>query len=217
MKKVGVILAGCGVKDGSEIHEAVIALLVIDRAGAEAIMMAPDVPSDEIDHLTEQPTGLKRKVLVESARIARGKIRNIADVVADDIDALILPGGLGAAKNLSNFAFVGTKAKAHPEVERLVKEVHRAKKPMGAICIAPATIAAILGADHHPDLTIGNDPSTARALEVMGAIHHNCKVNECYVDKTNKIVSTPAYMLALRISEVADGIEKLVQKVLELS
>jgi enhancing lycopene biosynthesis protein 2 len=217
MRKIGVVLAGCGVKDGSEIHEAVITLLAIDRAGAQAVFMAPNTELEEVNHLTAQPTGRKRNVLEESARIARGNIKDMAQVKASDIDALIIPGGYGTAKNLSNFASSGAQAKAHPEVERLVKEVYLAKKPIGAICIAPATIAAILGREIHPTLTIGNDPGTAQALEKMGARHQSCPVGEFYVDEKNKIVSTPAYMLAQHVSEAADGIEKLVKKVIELS
>lgn len=217
MKKIGVLLAGCGVKDGSEIHESVIALLAIDRAGAQAVFMAPNVELHVINHLNNEATGEKRNVLQESARIARGNIKDIAQIKASDIDALILPGGFGAAKNLSNFAMQGAQATAHPEVARLVKEVHLAKKPIGAICIAPATITAILGKDFHPSLTIGNDSGTASALEQMGAKHQNCSVREFYVDEKNKIVSTPAYMLAERVSEAAEGIEKLVKKVIELS
>lgn len=217
MKKIGVVLSGCGVKDGSEIHESVIALLAIDRAGAQAVFMAPNIELEEVNHLTNQATGKKRNVLEESARIARGNIKDIAQVKASEIDALILPGGFGAAKNLCNFATEGSQAKAHPEVERLVKEVYLAKKPIGAICIAPATIAAILGKEIGPTLTIGNDAGTAQALQAMGAKHQECPVQEFYVDEKNKIVSTPAYMLAQRVSEAADGIEKLVKKVIELS
>ncbi len=131
MKKIGVLLSGCGVNDGSEIHEAVITLLALDRLGAEAVIMAPNVEFDEINHLTQQPTGQKRNVLVESARIARGNIQDIAKLSAEDMDALILPGGFGAAKNLSNFAFVGDKAQAHPEVARLVQELCQKQKPIG--------------------------------------------------------------------------------------
>jgi enhancing lycopene biosynthesis protein 2 len=138
-------------------------------------------------------------------------------VKASDIDALVLPGGLGAAKNLCDFAYQGHEARPHDEVARLVKEVHAAKKPIGAICIAPATIAAILGRDVHPTLTVGNDKGTAEALKKMGAQHQDCPVRDFYVDEKNKIVSTPAYMLAQRVSEAAEGIEKLIKKVIELA
>lgn len=217
MKKIGVLLSGCGVKDGSEIHEAVATLLAIDQSNAEALCIAPDHDLEEIDHLTGSSTGAKRNILLESARIARGKIQNLKEVKASDLDAIILPGGFGAAKNLSNFATQGEKATAHPEVARLIREMLSARKPIGAICIAPATIAAILGKQNHPTLTIGNDVQTATAMEKLGAKHENCPVREFIVDEKNKIVSTPAYMLATRISEVFEGIGKLVGEVIRLS
>ncbi len=217
MKKIGVILSGCGVKDGSEIHEAVFTLLAIDQAGAQAVCLAPNVELDEVNHLSNEPTGKKRNVLLESARIARGNIQDISKVKASDLDAVILPGGFGAAKNLSDFATKGAQAKPNAEVARLIREMIAAKKPIGAICIAPATIAAILGKEVHPTLTIGTDPGTAGALEKMGAHHEKCPVKEFVVDEKNKIVSTPAYMLANRISETHEGITKLVKEVIRLS
>ncbi len=217
MKKIGVVLSGCGVKDGSEIHEAVATLLAIDQAGAQAVCMAPNVELDEINHLTNEPTGKKRNVLQESARIARGNIRDIATVGSSDLNALIFPGGFGAAKNLSDFAMKGDQAKALPEVTRLVREMIAAKKPIGAICIAPATLATILGKEIHPTLTIGNDMATAQVIEKLGAKHQSCPVKEFVVDEKNKIVSTPAYMLAMHISEVFEGITKLVKEVVKLS
>ncbi len=216
-KKVGVVLSGCGVYDGSEIHEAVFTLLAIDRNGAEAVCMAPDSELDEVNHLSGQQTGAKRKVLVESARIARGKIRDIAAVTATDLDAVIFPGGFGAAKNLCNFAVKGADASIHPEVARLLRGMAAAGKPIGAICIAPALIAATLGKEYHPQLTIGNDAGTAAAINATGSSHLECPVREFVVDRKNKIVSTPAYMLAERISEAAEGIEKTVKAVLELA
>ncbi|MCE9623881.1 MAG: isoprenoid biosynthesis glyoxalase ElbB, partial [Deltaproteobacteria bacterium] len=189
----------------------------IDRAGAQAICMAPHGDLEVINHLTGEPTGEKRNILLESARIARGNIKDVAQIKGKDLDALILPGGFGAAKNLCDFAYKGHDAVPHAEVARLVKEVHAEKKPIGAICIAPATIAAILGRGAHPTLTVGNDKGTAEALQKMGAHHQDCPVREFYVDEKNRIVSTPAYMLAQRVSEAADGIEKLVKKVIEMS
>ena len=217
MKKIGVVLSGCGVMDGSEIHEAVITLLALDRAGAQAINIAPNVELDEINHLTNQPTGKKRNVLQESARIARGDIKDIAAIKASDVDALIFPGGYGAAKNLCDFATKGAAAKPHPEVARLVREVYAAKKPIGALCIAPALLACILGRELHPELTIGSDAGTAAALEKMGARHVAVTVSEIVIDKQSKIVSTPAYMCARSIKEAADGIEKLVTAILKLA
>lgn len=215
-KKIGVVLSGCGVRDGSEIHEAVLTMLAIDRNGAEAVCMAPDMKVPEINHLTMQETGSKRNVLVESARIARGIIRNIKDVKATELDAVIFPGGFGAAKNLCDFATKGAGAAVHHDVARLINEMAAAKKPIGAICIAPALIAAALGEKYAPSLTIGNDEDTAAAINQTGSRHVECPATECVVDGENRIVSTPAYMLATRISEAADGIEKTVREIINL-
>jgi len=215
-KKIGVVLSGCGVFDGSEIHEAVVTLLAIDRNGCEAVCMAPDMELAEINHLSGQETGAKRNVLVESARIARGKIRDIKEVKGGDLDAVIFPGGFGAAKNLCNFAVKGADASIHPEVSRLLKEMVGAGKPIGAICIAPALVAAVLGKEYAPQLTIGTDAGTSAAIRQTGSIHVDCPVTEFVVDKQHKIVSTPAYMLASSISEAAEGIEKAVKAVIGL-
>jgi len=215
-KKIGVVLSGCGVYDGSEIHEAVFTLLAIDRNNAEAVCMAPDIELDEVNHLAGSPTGAKRNVLVESARIARGKIRNIAEVKAADLDAVIFPGGFGAAKNLCDFATKGAGASVQPEVVRLLKEMVAARKPIGAICIAPAMVAAALGKECAPQLTIGTDAGTAAAINATGSCHVECPVSDFVVDTKNRIVSTPAYMLAGRIGEAAEGIEKAVKAVIEM-
>lgn len=219
MKRVGVVLSGCGVKDGAEIHESVLTLLAIDRAGATAICMAPDVPQAAVtNHLTGKPSsGSPRNVLEESARIARGEIRDLKGVKASDIDALVFPGGFGAALNLCDFGTKGGDCTVNPEVARLVREVRAAGKPLGFICIAPAIAARVLGPEHKVQLTIGTDDGTAKSLEKMGARHVSCQVRDIAVDQASKVVSTPAYMLAGRISEAADGIEKLVRKVLELA
>ena len=216
-KKVGVVLAGCGVFDGAEIQEAVITLLTLDEANAQVICMAPDIEQMHvIDHTKGEPAeGEKRNVLTEAARIARGDIKDIAEIKAADLDALIFPGGFGVAKNLCTFATEGTQCSVNPEVERLVKQVHEVKKPIGFICIAPAMAAKILG-EHQPKLTIGNDKGTAEAIEAMGGIHVECQVDEIAVDEKNKIVSTPAYMLGPSIAQVAKGIRKCVDKVLEM-
>jgi enhancing lycopene biosynthesis protein 2 len=218
-KRIGVILSGCGVYDGSEIHESVITLLAIDRAGAEAVCMAPDVPQMHvINHLVGEPAeGESRNVLVESARIARGNIKDIATVQIADLDALILPGGFGAAKNLSDFAVAGPDCSVNGEVARLIKEMHAAKKPIAAICIAPAVLSKVLGdAEITHRLTIGTDEGTAEALNKMGTDHIQCPVREFVVDRENMLVSSPAYMLAGNISEAAEGIEKTVQALIGL-
>jgi enhancing lycopene biosynthesis protein 2 len=215
-KKVGVLLSGCGVFDGSEIHEAVLTLLALDRAGAETVCMAPDMDQlHVINHLTQEQTKEKRNVLVESARIARGKIKNLKDVKASNLDALILPGGMGAAKNLSTFALQGADAQVNPEVKRLLNEMVSSGKPVGAICIAPATLTKALS-DKKPQVTIGNDLNTAQAIEKMGGGHKICSVDMIHVDENNNIVTTPAYMLGPGIKDIAVGIEKLVNKVVSM-
>jgi len=216
MKKIGVVLSGCGVRDGSEIHEAVFALLAIDQAGCEAVCMAPNADFSVTDHLTMQESGERRNILVESARIARGNIRDIRDVKSADLDAVVFPGGFGAAKNLCDFAVKGAAASVNPETLRLLKEMVTAKKPIGVICIAPAMLAAALGKELAPTVTIGNDVGTAAEIEKTGAIHQECPVTGFVVDEKNKIVSTPAYMLATRISEAQAGIEKCVKEVIKL-
>jgi len=216
MKKIGVVLSGCGVYDGSEIHEAVFTLLAIDRNGAEAVCMAPDMECAEVDHLSGAATGATRNVLRESARIARGKIRSVAEVTANDLDALVFPGGYGAAKNLCNFAEKGSAAAIQPDVARLLREMASAKKPICAICIAPALVAATLGREYAPKLTIGNDPGTAEAIAATGSEHVSCPVTDFVIDRENKIVSTPAYMLAKCISETAEGIDKAVTATIDL-
>ena len=217
MKKIGVLLSGCGVYDGAEIHEAVITLLALDRNGAEAVCMAPDIAQYHVmNHLTGEATDEKRNVLVESARIARGNIKDIKKVTARDMDGLILPGGVGAVKNLSNFAIKGKDADVNPEVSRLVKEMTVAGKPVGAICISPAVLAKIL-ADKKPEVTIGNDFGTAETIEAMGGTHVACPVDRIHVDHVNKLVTTPAYMLGPGIKDVARGIEKLVDEVLKMA
>lgn len=218
-KRIGVILSGCGVYDGSEINETVITLLAIDRTGAEAVCMAPDIPQMHvINHLTGEPqVGETRNVLIESARIARGNIQDLANVQAKDLDALILPGGFGAAKNLCNFAVAGADCEANPEAARLIREMYAAKKPIAAVCIAPAVLAKVLGEQKIAHkLTIGNDEGTAQAITKLGAEHIQCPVEECVIDRDNKLISSPAYMLASRISEAAEGIEKTVQALIDM-
>lgn len=215
-KKIGVLLSGCGVFDGSEIHEAVLTLLFLDRAGAAVQCMAPDMDQlHVINHLTQQESDEKRNVLVESARIARGEIHDVAAVRAADIDALIIPGGFGAAKNLSDFAVNGPDSQVHPDVQRLLTEMVDGAKPIGAVCIAPATLVRALG-NRSPHVTIGKDTGTAAAIESMGGVHTDCLVSDICVDEKNRIVTSPAYMLGPGIKDVSIGIEKLVTKVLSM-
>lgn len=215
MKRVAVVLSGCGFLDGAEIHESVLALLALDRAGTEVTCFAPDQPQAQVvNHFTGQPASESRNVLTESARIARGKIQPLSQADASLFDALIVPGGFGAAKNLSNFAIQGAECDINPDLTRLVKAMHQAGKPMGFICIAPALLPKILGVPVR--LTIGNDIDTAEVIDSMGGEHVTCPVDDIVVDADQKVVTTPAYMLAQRISEAALGIDKLVARVLVL-
>lgn len=219
MPKVGVVLSGCGVYDGAEIHESVITMLALDRAGAEKIMMAPDIDQlHVINHLNgEEMDGDGRNVLVESARIARGDIKSISEVTESELDALIFPGGFGVAKNLSDYAMVGANCTVNSEVAQLTRAVHKAGKPIGVMCIAPTMMAKILNLDSiSADLTIGSDEKTASDIQSMGSNHIVCPVQGVIVDKDKKIVSTPAYMEAKNMAEAADGIEKLVAEVLKM-
>jgi enhancing lycopene biosynthesis protein 2 len=218
MPRVGVCLSGCGVYDGSEIHEAVLTLLALDQAGAKIVCCAPNVDQPVVvNHLDRSATREKRNVLMESARIARGDIRDLATVKASEIDALIFPGGFGAARNLCTFADDGPDCKVNPEVERLVGEMLAAGKPIAAICIAPAMLARILGRRGvKAQVTIGTDAATAGAIEKMGMTHHSCPCVSFVVDREHKIVTTPAYMLGQGPAEVFEGISGLVGEVLRL-
>lgn len=218
MKKVAVLLSGCGVFDGSEIHESVLVLLALDRANAQIICTAPDLPQHHVvNHYTRQPVpGEVRNVLVESARIARGNIVPLSQLNAASVDAVILPGGFGAAKNLCTFALAGPDFQVEPQVARFLQEAHRLGKPLGFVCIAPAIAAKLFGAEKL-EFTIGNDAGTAQALQKDGGHHVNCTVHNVVVDRRLKIVTTPAYMLANRITEAEAGINKLVQAVLEMA
>ena len=215
-KKVAVILSGCGVYDGAEIHESVITLLRLDQRGAQAQCFAPNIAQMHvINHLTGEEMPESRNVLVESARIARGEVKDIREANVEDFDALIVPGGFGAAKNLSDFAVKGAECTVQPDVLALAEAFAEAGKPVGLMCISPAMAAKIYG----PGVicTIGNDADTATVVNKMGATHQECDVSDIVEDKARKLVSTPAYMLAQSISEAASGINKMVDRVLELT
>jgi enhancing lycopene biosynthesis protein 2 len=214
MKKFAVVLAGCGVFDGAEIHEATLTLLAIAQQGASYDIFAPDVDQFHVvNHLTHKEMPEKRNVLVESARIARGKISPLSQFNAAGYDANIFPGGFGAAKNLSTVAFDGPDAKVNPDVEAAVKSMHKAGKPIGALCIAPAVIARILGGI---EVTIGNDPGTISAIQKMGGTHVKTTHGEVVVDKKNKIFTTPCYMLDATIVQIYEGAGNVVREMLNV-
>lgn len=216
--RVAVVLSGCGFKDGSEIHEAVAALFHLAGAGAVYDCFAPDRDFAEVDHLTGKPTGKRRNMLQEAARIARGEISDLKKLDAARYDAILFPGGFGAATNLSDFAMKGADATALPEVVAAVKAFHAAGKPIGVICIAPAMLAAALkGSGIHAKLTVGAKSGASDGVEALGARHEVCPVEGIVVDEKNKIVSTPAYMCDGPITGPFTGIGKLVAAMLMLA
>lgn len=215
MKKIAVILAGCGVYDGAEINEAVLTLLHIAKTGASYQCFAPDIEQlHTINHLSGEQMTPNRNVLIEAARIARGDIKPVTELNVSDFDALIVPGGFGAAKNLCDFAIKGGDAQMNADVLNACAQFAKAVKPAGYMCIAPAMIPLIYS--NNVKATIGNDSDTASAINALGAEHINCAVNDIVVDEQHKLVSTPAYMLAESILDADAGIEKLVKAVINM-
>ena len=217
-KRIGVCLSGCGVNDGSEIHESVITILSLDFYDVEIICLAPNIQQPNVsDHLNGNNMDENRNVLIESARIARGDIQDLSKISSTDLDAIIFPGGFGAALNLCDFGQKGTLATIQDDVYNIIKDMLENKKPIGVICIAPAMLAcALREMDLGADLTIGNDVDVAEKINQMGSNHINCSVDDVVIDSEMNIVSTPAYMLATRITEAASGINKLVDKIVDM-
>ncbi len=217
---VAVVLAGCGHRDGAEVRESTYALLALDQEGATFQCYAPDVPqADVINHLTGKEMQETRNVLIEAARIARGDILPLDRFASEDFDALIFPGGFGAAKNLSDFASQGTQATVRDDVRAAVEAMQAAGKPVGFICITPASVGAPLLGKQGAQLTVGaaEDPA-AVAVNAFGATHVACPVEKAVVDSDHKLVSTPAYMDGgARPSQVYDGIRELVRNVLKMT
>ena len=215
MKKIAVVLAGNGVFDGAEIHEATLTLLAIAQQGATYQCFAPNVnQAHVVNHITGEEMNESRNVLIEAARIARGNIKDLAEYNAADFDGIIFPGGFGAAKNLCTFAFDGVNCKVNPDVETAIKTTITAQKPLGALCISPALIAKVLG---NVTVTIGQDKGTAEAIEALGAKHQATTHGEIVIDETNKVITTPCYMLDASIAQIAEGASNVVKKVLELA
>ena len=214
MPKIAVILSGCGVYDGAEIHESVISLLALDRAGADVTCVAPDMDQlHVINHALGEPSGETRNVAVESSRIARGAVESLAEMEVSGFDAILFPGGFGAAKNLCDYAVAGAEMTVQADVRRVVEEAHAAGKWLGFLCIAPVIAAKVIpGAK----LTIGADETTAGHINQMGGQHVACPVEDYVEDASNKILTAPAYMLGPGIKDVAAGIEKLVTRLIEV-
>ncbi|KXF82515.1 isoprenoid biosynthesis glyoxalase ElbB [Enterovibrio coralii] len=216
MKKVAVILSGCGVYDGAEIHESVLSLLAIEQSGASWHCFAPDVEQHHvINHRAGEESTETRNVLDEAARIARGNIQPLTALNPADFDALLLPGGFGVAKNLSDFAVNGANMAVHDQVLEACTAFAKADKPAGYVCISPILIPSVYGPGAKG--TIGTDPDTAAAFNAMGGEHIDCPVDDFVLDQSRRVLSTPAYMLATSVSEAASGINKLVKKLVELA
>ncbi|MFP4471188.1 MAG: isoprenoid biosynthesis glyoxalase ElbB [Bacteroidales bacterium] len=209
MKKFAIILAGSGVYDGAEIHEATLTMLAIMQQGGTYEIFAPDIPQHHVvNHLTGEEMNETRNVLVESARIARGNIRNLKEFDAGSFDALIIPGGFGAAKNLCNFAIKGAQCEVNPEVAQAIKDMHAAKKPIGALCISPVIIAKVLG---EVELTVGQDEGTIEKVEEMGGQHIRTTHGDVVFDSDNYVFTTPCYMLDADILQIYEGTSNIVE------
>ncbi|MDD9340952.1 isoprenoid biosynthesis glyoxalase ElbB [Providencia heimbachae] len=216
MKSIAVILCGCGVFDGSEVHESVLTMLALSNNNAKVHFFAPDeFQPTVINHINGELKTDKRNQMEESARISRGEIAPLSSADASKLDALIIPGGFGAAKNLCDFAVKGSDCEINKELLSLVRQMHQQKKPLGLMCIAPVMLPKMLNTS--VELTIGNDSETIAEIVKMGGKHIECTVDNIVVDESNKVVTTPAYMLAQSIGEANIGINKLVEKVLEMA
>jgi enhancing lycopene biosynthesis protein 2 len=215
MKNIAVVLAGCGVFDGAEIHEATLTLLSIAKNGAKYQCFAPDINQTHvINHITGEEMSEKRNVLVEAARIARGNIKPLSDYSPTNYDAIIFPGGFGVVKNLCSFAFDGADCFVNSEVAKSIRETVVAEKPIGALCISPALIAKVLG---DVEVTIGEDAVTSDAIKAMGGTHTQTTHGEIVIDEKYKVITTPCYMLDATIDEIATGAENVVRELLKLA
>lgn len=213
-KKIAVVLSGSGVYDGSEIHEATMTLYAVVKHGGEYEIFAPDIPQHHvINHITGEEMNESRNVLIEAARIARGNIKALSELNMKNYDAVIFPGGFGAAKNLSSFAFDGADCNVNAEVEKTIKDAVANKKPIGALCIAPAIITKVL---NDAEVTIGQDKGTAETIEAMGGTHKTTNHGEVTIDKKYKLASTPCYMLDAKITDIAEGALNVTKAVLDM-
>ncbi len=213
-KKFAVVLSGSGVFDGAEIHEATLTLYAIVKNGGTYEIFAPDIPQHHVvNHITGEEMNETRNVLIEAARIARGKIKPLSKFNEKNFDAIIFPGGVGAAKNLSSFAFDGVNCSVNKDVENSIRQMADAKKPIGALCISPVILAKILG---DVVLTIGQDAGTAEAVANMGATHRKTNHGEVVVDSRHKVVTTPCYMLDANIVQIAEGADNVVKTMMKL-
>jgi len=214
MKKIAVVLSGCGVYDGSEIHEATLTLLAISKRGAAYQCFAPDMmQAHVVNHLTGEEMPEQRNVLIESARIARGNVKPLSEYKANEYDAIVFPGGFGAAKNLSTYAFDGPDLTINHEVQKAIEETVEAGKPIGALCISPVIFAKIFD---QVKVTIGQDEETITAIQKMGGKHEATTHGEIVVDEQFKLVTSPCYMLDASIVQIAEEAENVIDRIIDL-
>jgi enhancing lycopene biosynthesis protein 2 len=214
MKKFAIILAGCGVYDGAEIHEAVMTMYAVMKNGAEYQLFAPDIDQHHVvNHLTGTEMPETRNVLVESARIARGNIKPLTSLEMRNFDALIFPGGFGVAKNLCSFAFKGADCDVHPQVTKVVRDAVSLRKPVGALCISPVILAKVLG---DVTVTVGSDEGDAANVKAMGAKHIVTKHGDVIIDEKHRLFSTPCYQLKSTIVQIAEGADNIVKAMLKV-
>ena len=213
-KKIAIVLAGCGVFDGAEIHETTMTMLAIHQAGGTYQCFAPDLDQMHVvNHLNGKEMGESRNVLVEASRIARGDIKPLDELDMKDYDAIIFPGGFGVAKNLCSFAKDGPDCKVDTEVERVIKDTHEKKRPIGALCISPVLITRVLG---DVQVTIGSDPETMQAIGKMGGTHKETTHGQVVVDDKHKVYTTPCYMLDSNIGQIYEGASGVVKKIMSV-
>ena len=213
MKKFAIIISGCGNLDGAEIHETLMTMLAIDKRGYEYEMFAPDIEQYHvINHITKKVMSEKRNVMIEAARIARGNIKDINKFSIKNFDAVVFPGGYGVAKNLFSYALDGVHAKVLPQIEKIIKDTHASGKPIGALCISSVLIAKILG---NITVTIGQNQTTADDINKMGANHINAMQTDVVSDRINKIFTTLCYMLDASVSDIAEGVDNLIEAMLQ--
>ncbi|MFN8210005.1 MAG: isoprenoid biosynthesis glyoxalase ElbB [Bacteroidales bacterium] len=213
--KFAVVLAGCGVYDGAEIHEAVMTLLAITKNGGSYQVFAPNVSQHHVvNHLTGDVMKESRNVLVEAARIARGKIKALIEYNPADFDAIVFPGGFGVAKNLCSYAFDGPDMKIDRVVEKAIRDTHSAGKPIGALCISPVLITKVLG---NVEVTIGSEKGTAADISAMGGKHVVTGNGEIVTDRKNLIVTSPCYMLDASITDIEKGADLTIRALMNLA
>lgn len=215
MKKIAVVLSGCGFKDGAEITEAVSTLIALSEAGAEYKIFAPNLEFTATNHISDQ-TQEKRNILTEASRIARGEISELKNLSVNDFDGIVFPGGFGAALHLCTWAQDGSGCQVNEDIQHIITDFHKNAKPIAAICIAPALIAKVLG-EHKINITIGNDKETAQEIEKTGAKHVECKVDDFITDRDAKIITTPAYMYEAKPHLVFKGISGAVNELVNMA